>query len=347
MQLGEQLLFFLAGLGVFNGFLLAIYCSIVIRPRRWVNFLFAFLLLALCIRVGKSIIHSFYDLDRIWRQIGLSTCMLIGPLLFTYIRSLKNNQPAPRKSDLANLMLPLFGILTIGFLWPYELYPDEWNSWIVQSIYVVWSGYTLMTISLIWPLIKKVIRREDIGTLSTWMLLLVSTLSLLCLAYNLALYGFPYLVGPLLFSLIFYLLIGFLINKARGKVIFYEAPQKYSQPIDDAKATDLADRLATVMNQQQLFLHPKVKLAEIAEVVQSNPHELSRIINERMGISFNQYINQLRVDAACELLLEADHLTIEGIGQEVGFTSRSAFYQSFKAFKHETPARYKTRVSSE
>lgn len=347
MQLSELILFFLAGLGVFNGLLLAVYCVFYVKPLRRANVLFSLLLFSLCIRIGKSILHTFYDLERIWLQVGLSACILIGPTLFVYIRSFQREEKSDQRVDKLHLITPFIVILTVGFIRPYALYPEDWNGWIVPGIYLIWISYTLLSIYEIWPLIVAAIYRKEVTTTSTWLLLLVGALALVCLAYNLALCGFPYLVGPLLFSMIFYLLFGFLLSKQRGKVIFYGESLKYSQAINPAKAAGLADQLAMIMHQQQLFLHPKIKLAEIAEVIDSTPHELSRMINERMGISFNQYINKLRIEAACNLLLEADHLTIEGIGQEVGFTSRSAFYQSFKAFKQETPARYKARASKD
>lgn len=44
------------------------------------------------------------------------------------------------------------------------------------------------------------------------------------------------------------------------------------------------------------------------------------------------------------MLKESDHLTIEGIGQEVGFNSKSTFYKAFKTHMNQTPSQYKIQM---
>ncbi|MEZ5038611.1 MAG: AraC family transcriptional regulator [Saprospiraceae bacterium] len=346
MEIGTQILFFFAGLGVFNGALLAMYFLFVIRPKRWLNILFGLLMLMLCIRIGKSLFHLFTDVDRIYRQIGLSACILIGPLLYSYVRRFLATVMVPRKSDWMHMLIPLIAIVVIGLIWPYETYPAIWDDYVVQGIYAVWIFYMIGTCRLVAPLVKKAVKKEG-AVLDHWILLVVVCILLLCIAYNLAYYGFPYVSGPLLFSVVFYVLTGFLFSKKNRTIILQQEAAKYqNQKVSNTKANELLQRLTTIMQRQQPYLNPKIKLAAIAQAIDATPHEVSQVINDRLGVSFNQYINGFRISAACTLLEGSDHLTVEGIGQEVGFTSRSAFYTAFKLVMKQTPGQYKFQKSN-
>ncbi len=344
MEIGKQILFFLAGLGVFNGLLLATYFLGFIKPRRWVNQLFGFFLLMLCIRIGKSLFHVFMDLDRIYLQIGLSACIMIGPFLFLYVQHFLDRSENPSKADRLHLLLPLVSIIGIGSIWPYENHPMTWNSWVILFIYGVWALYTLATAPKLFPLFAKALKRQT-KVRENWILLVYTCAAVLCLAYILAYIGFPYLAGPILFSGVLYLLMGFLAKKNHRQLITHaEAPKYQKQKLSETKADDLLQRLSTIMQEDQLYLNQQIKLAQVAKAIDSSPHEVSQLINDRLGLSFNHYINEHRIKAACQLLGTADHLSIEGIGQEVGFKSRSAFYTAFKNSMKQTPTQFKNQV---
>ncbi len=341
MPITNQILFLLAGLGVANGLLLVIYFLAFLKPRKWVNLLFGLLLLVLCIRIGKSLFHAFSEVPRVYRQLALSPFVLVGPLLFLYLRAFALKTKVPKTSDLWHLSLPFVLVVGLGSLWPYEDFPDFWNYYMVPFIYSVWVLYMILSFGSIFPLIRKMWRRQA-DTAEYWMLLVYACVLVLCVAYVAAYFGFPYLAGPILFSVVLYVIMAFFVSKKNRVVILQEEPEKYqNQNISEEKADELLNRLSQLMRAQRLYLNKKVKLAQVAESLDSTPHEVSQLINQRLGMSFNAYINQFRVEAACQMLKEADHLTIEGIGQEVGFNSRSAFYMAFKTVMDQTPAQYK------
>ncbi len=343
MEIGNQILFFLAGLGVFNGLLLAFYFLFWLKPRKIVHLLFGFLMLMLCVRIGKSLFHIFTDVDRIYRQIGLSACMMIGPFLYLYLQHFIESRKWS-KLDSFHLFLPLFSILTIGIIWPYETEPQIWNTIIVKLIYGTWILYMLLSLKVVFPFFQK-IRSRSLDIKELWLLLVYTCILLLCIAYNIALVGFPYLAAPLLFSIVLYLLLGFLFSRKLRAAVLEDRPVKYQkQKVSDAKAEALLNRLTAMMTNEKKYLDQKVKLAQIAGLVDSTPHEVSQVINDRLGISFNQYINEFRIKDACKMLKEDHHLTVEGIGQEVGFSSRSSFYTAFKNVMKQTPGQYKAEV---
>jgi len=67
---------------------------------------------------------------------------------------------------------------------------------------------------------------------------------------------------------------------------------------------------------------------------------LSRYFKRVIGISFNEYVNQVRVSRACYLMTNSDMNMIE-ISSECGFKSIRSMNRNFKDITGETPSDYK------
>jgi AraC-like DNA-binding protein len=94
---------------------------------------------------------------------------------------------------------------------------------------------------------------------------------------------------------------------------------------------------------QKLFLDSDLTLDKIAEELNLSKSYLSRIINAELGTGFVEYVNTLRIEEAKSYLLNPDfsNYTLEAIGIEAGFNSKSAFYSSFKKITGQTPSEFK------
>ena len=68
------------------------------------------------------------------------------------------------------------------------------------------------------------------------------------------------------------------------------------------------------------------------------------MINERLGVSFNDYVNSIRINEACRLMLESDK-SLKEISREVGFGTVRTFDRVFKRQKGETAREYRERNS--
>jgi AraC-like DNA-binding protein len=91
------------------------------------------------------------------------------------------------------------------------------------------------------------------------------------------------------------------------------------------------------------FLDPAFSLDILASETKMSTTKVSNIINNQSEFNFSDYINQLRIEKAKVLLLEPKYndYSIEAIGFECGFNSKSAFYMSFKKFTSATPSEFK------
>lgn len=94
--------------------------------------------------------------------------------------------------------------------------------------------------------------------------------------------------------------------------------------------------------EEQRYLDMDLNQSEIAEKFNISPGYLSQLINANSDQNFNDYINSLRIDACKRMLLENqfENYTIESIGLECGFKSKSNFYSAFKKFTGQTPSGY-------
>ncbi len=102
------------------------------------------------------------------------------------------------------------------------------------------------------------------------------------------------------------------------------------------------ERIESIVMKDAYFLSPEISLKKLSEHLEVNSNIVSKTINSELNLNFNDYINQKRVDVAQERLLSEDfaHLTVEAIGNSVGFNSKSAFYTAFKKFVGTSPSAF-------
>ena len=62
-----------------------------------------------------------------------------------------------------------------------------------------------------------------------------------------------------------------------------------------------------------------------------------------MGYNFNEWVNNYRVEKALQIIRsdKKNSLSIEGIGSDSGFKSRSAMYAAFKKNLGHSPGHYR------
>lgn len=89
-----------------------------------------------------------------------------------------------------------------------------------------------------------------------------------------------------------------------------------------------------------------ISLAELAHIFSFTPNYCGRLFKQMTGITFNDYLNNLRVKHACKLLLNSN-LSIREIAFDSGFNSLEYFYATFKKFYGITPAKYRTLTPKE
>ena len=104
----------------------------------------------------------------------------------------------------------------------------------------------------------------------------------------------------------------------------------------------ILEKLNELLDEKEIYKKPELSLLTLAEELGTNTSYLSTIINTHFRVNLKSLINKYRIDEARRLLVseEASGYSIEGIALEVGFQSRSVFYQTFKQITGMTPTAY-------
>lgn len=334
-----NILFLLASLGVINGVLVSTYL-LFRKDKKLADIYFAGMILMLCIRIGKSIHYRFFpETDRLILQLGLSACIFIGPFFYLYIKAFKNRQKRHQTKDIVLLVLLLIAIIAVGILYPYRSNPDLWNTIIVRGIYLVWALFTLFALYQAYSLLKQ----------STWkstnekhyFQVILIGIVFITLTYQLALHiGFTYLWGSFIFSILFYVLA--FRGLATGKSI---TPKTPTIKLIDGEL--MLQQIKELMQHEKLYRKQDLKLEDIASGTGLSRHEVSQVLNETYNYGYTHYIKELRIKEAKELIATRPDLSLEGIGYESGFKSKSVFFESFRKMVGSTPAAYKKQVETQ
>lgn len=101
--------------------------------------------------------------------------------------------------------------------------------------------------------------------------------------------------------------------------------------------------LLTYMEEKKPYLNAELTIKMMSDDLSIQSYQLSKILNQHFQKNFFDFINTYRVEEAKKKLLANayEHLTLEGIGYECGFNSKSSFYAVFKKYVNQTPAEYR------
>lgn len=115
--------------------------------------------------------------------------------------------------------------------------------------------------------------------------------------------------------------------------------------LSQAHIDRIESNIHTVMQKDKLYLNPNLSLGDLAQAVAEPANYVSQTLNGRLGETFFDFINALRIQEALKLL-DQQRKTVLDITYEVGFNSRSSFYKAFKRETGLTPTAYKQQLEN-
>ena len=103
------------------------------------------------------------------------------------------------------------------------------------------------------------------------------------------------------------------------------------------------EKLGTLLAERKAFIDPELKLATVADELGLPQHQVSKLINEKLGKSFTDLINEYRVEEFISRINHPEYqsYSIFGIALDVGFNSKSSFNTAFKKITGKTPSEYR------
>lgn len=100
-------------------------------------------------------------------------------------------------------------------------------------------------------------------------------------------------------------------------------------------------RLERCMQQKKLYLDPGITRERVAAELETNKLYLSNAIQENKKLTFGEYITELRLECARNILLEDNHTKIEAVSAMSGFNSVRTFYRLFQKAYRLTPSEFR------
>lgn len=102
-------------------------------------------------------------------------------------------------------------------------------------------------------------------------------------------------------------------------------------------------QLYRLMDDEELYKNPLLSRLDLATRLETSESYLSQIINQEINKSVIQFVNDYRIEAAKNLLKDPvfNKYSIEAIGMEAGFKSKSTFYTIFKNSLEMSPGAYR------
>ena len=114
-----------------------------------------------------------------------------------------------------------------------------------------------------------------------------------------------------------------------------------SEELEDAVLT----KLTLLLKTEKPYLESDLSLPKLASRLNTSPHHLSQLLNDRLGQNFFDWLATYRI-AEAKLLLNdpaMTHIKIDEIAEKVGYNSPSAFHTAFKRLTNQTPAQYRAK----
>lgn len=125
-----------------------------------------------------------------------------------------------------------------------------------------------------------------------------------------------------------------LIKKSKTQTLAaFVYPKKYTD--NEGK------RMRDVMDYTINNFDKNIDLEEISSKATMTPNAFCRYFKQRTNKTYFSFLNELRVENACKLLVGNKGLSVSEIAYQCGFKNLSNFNRKFKEVKNTTPSKYR------
>ncbi len=125
-----------------------------------------------------------------------------------------------------------------------------------------------------------------------------------------------------------------------------ERTMVYRDKVSRNLKNELKPKIIDVVVKQRRYLDKDYSARQLAEDIGTDIRYVSAIISSEYKMNYSAFINKYRVKRA-EAILSSPRfakLTMEEVGDMVGFANRQTFYSAFRSFKGITPADFRRMI---
>ncbi len=224
---------------------------------------------------------------------------------------------------IASLLIIFYSYRSILLL--NRLHPSEVNAqnltWVKNLIKLFGSYYILVLLILVVDLVIY------ITTVST------------DYYYFTRFYHYPFFIGIAI--LLYWFGISNVIRKDQRVLI----KRKSLTAEEKSSLVEISEKLSLLMDQEEVFKDSTLTLQSLAQQLDIKPYLLTKTLNEVIHKSFNDYVNELRVENLKQLVGDSDNdkYTLLSLAYASGFNSKSSFNRAVKKHLGIAPSELKAR----
>lgn len=116
-------------------------------------------------------------------------------------------------------------------------------------------------------------------------------------------------------------------------------------PMQSSEDADALDRISSAVDYIVQNLSEDVSMKDLAQRLGMTERVFTRFFRSATGNSFTDFVNRLRVNKACQLLMETD-LYVTNICYNVGFNNVANFNRRFLEIKGMTPKEFRQQAAA-
>ncbi|HPJ44922.1 MAG TPA: AraC family transcriptional regulator [Tenuifilaceae bacterium] len=294
-----------------------------------------------------------------------SSFLLFNPAFYLYVTSLVNKSYSPKWIQLPHLIPFLFfEVFAYVMHEPYamntflEMDSLFWfrTAFSVASI-ASWIAYNYASAVTIFrhrnSLLNEYSTIESNKKL-TWLVFIVVFYNLYCLVLVLTsllsiLLKIEFPLSPIynysaLLLLVY--ILGFYGLKQQAiypKAPFTQVNERYSKSVLTAERKNLIkSKITDFFKSKKPYLNPDFNMETLSNTIGYPKYQITEVLNVDIGKNFFRFVNEFRVEEVKKQLRNAkNQYSIEAIGYECGFSSKSSFFTVFKKITGFTPQEYR------
>ena len=303
------------------------------------------------------------------RPLLISSFLLFNPALYLYINSLTRQKFRLKWIQLLHLFpFVFFGTYTYVIKEPFLLdtffVKDEY--YLFRLIFglaniVSWSVYNPLSLILVHKHrlhlqneLSNIEKNESLG----WVLAVAIFYVVYCVfAFSISIATFFADFNPLtphiynystLLVLIYIMSFYGLRQKAVSKhLLIAEQPVPYKNSnLSAEKKESIKQKIISYFEKEKAYLNPDLNMNVLSAALKIPKYQITEVLNTEIGNNFFQFVNYYRVEAVKKMLSDPKNkFSIEAIGYDCGFSSKSSFYTVFKNITGETPISYRNVIN--
>ncbi len=284
-----------------------------------------------------------------------------GPLIYFYVRSIVNSEFKFAKIHLLHFIPVAIQAALYFFL---SLQEYNYRHWYWQEVHLPWTYriefdgtfvsmaiYLFLSLRLLGGYRKWLTNSySNLSTINlNWLRVILILMLLLCGQWfveailrdvyeNYYQYNYSVIILGVLALVLAYKAF---YQEGQEQIVY---PKKEMAEPNQVETIDpeLLNIIQSRMKTHQDYLDPILSLRVFASNCQMPSRTVSRYINQHLGQSFHQFVNDYRVQEFKRraILKEERGMTLEGIAYDCGFNSKATFNRIFKASTGLTPSQY-------